>query len=480
MARRGARIEQSRREVERCDQAFRAWLARRRAADAAGQYASQLDAVEYVMDENLGLMRGELEAIPLAASVPDIYGVCEKVDRQLVWVRRLWDYFREKWDQRDDPERRPVLAAADEIVWSCYAPPFRQLQRPVGPAPLPYIATEFSPHAIPRRQLPQYLRPSDELLMRALDELPVSVVGIPQICIANPWWLVLIPHEVGHQVAFELDGGRLPATVGALAADAAARAGGAALADDEWSAWAQELFADAFAGTMVGAAHLWALNELETGEGEALVQRVPGYPPPIVRRAVTAELLRCSGLPDSEALPAVPAAPALEELKIGGADRERVERQLGAVGAVAQALAEEPIVEKSSLRELLPLRVDQVSRSGRSGQWRKELAGAAEARPEPLLEAARLATAGALAEWAETMAEPDQERRLARTDRLRQRMLEVVPNCREPGKRAAREGAGAGIAELARELAREANALPLEEPVWSAEPAPTPDGVWVA
>lgn len=465
MARRGARIEQSRREVERCSQDFNTWLARRQAADSAGQYASQLDAVECVVDENFSLMTGELEAISLDSPVGVVYDTCLSVDRQLVWVRRLWEYFREKWDQRDDAERGPVLAAADEIVWSSYVPIFRRLDRPAGAAPLPYVATEFSPRAIPRSQPPQDLRPSDALLQRTLSSLPVSVISIPEICIASPWWLVLIPHEVGHQVAFELDDGRIPATVGAIATDAAARAGNAALSDSDWSAWAHELFADAFAGTMVGAAHLWALDELEGGGGEALVRRLPGYPPPIARHAVAAELLRRCGLPDSEALPAIPAAPALEELEVVPADRDRAERLLEEARPVAEALAEEPIVDGLSLSELLPLRVDEVSRTGRSRQWQRELVGAADARPEPLLEAARLATAGALAEWAETMADPDEERRVARSDRLRRRMLEVVPHCREPGRRAARDEDRAAIAALAREVALEARALPAEEPV---------------
>ena len=474
MARRGARIEQSRREVERCEGEFATWMKRRRSVDSKGQYASQLAAVEDVIEESTGLMRSELDAIAPAGPHGEVYEACLRIDRQLAWTRRLWAYFREKWDQRDDVLRGPVLAAAEEIVWSSYVPPFRQLDRPPGPAPLPYVSTDLSARAVPRRRLPQDLHPGHELLFKTVERLPVPVVGIPEICVANPWWLILLPHEVGHQVAFELDDGRLPGRVGAVLATAARR-GGAALDGSDWSAWAHELFADAFAGAMVGAAHLWALVELEQGVDAALVRRFPGYPPPIVRQAVAAELLSRWGLSRAEALPALPAQPALDELEIAAADREHVQRQLAAVGAVAEALAAEPILDGKSLRDLLPPRPKQFSRSGRVGDWQRELAGSAEARPEAVLEAARLATAGAFAEWADAMEEPDLERRRAQQDLLRSRMLEVVANSREPGTRAAEEAAGS--ANLGREVALEAMALAADESTWTGDMEPYPESV---
>ncbi len=469
MARREARIGQSRLEVERFCEDFTGWLARWRAADRFSQYVSQLDAVEGVVEENLGLIRSELDGLSPSLPVRDVYDVCLVVDRQLVWVRRFWSYFREKWNQRDDPQVGTVLAAADEVVWSSYAPVFRRLDVPVGPPPLPFISSEFSAHAVARRHPPGDLRRSDRLLLQTLGRLPVAVVGLPEACVASPWWLIVLPHEVGHQVAFEVDGGRVPKAVGELAASAAVRATGMALADGDWQSWGHELFADAFAGAMVGGAHLWALSELEGGGDEMLVRRVSGYPPPLVRQAVAADLLRLYGLSEAEALPPVPVLPTLAELDVPDDARERVGRQLAAATAVAEALVEEPIVADLGLRDLLPPRLAQIGGSGACGRWRRALAGDAEPQAEPELEAARLATAGALAEWAATMAESDEEARLARAVRLRDRMLDVVPYCREEGTRAAGETQdGAELAALTRAVAQEVRALPPEETAWPA------------
>jgi len=245
------------------------------------------------------------------------------------------------------------------------------------------------------------------------------------------------------------------------------------------STWSMR--SDAFASAMVGAAHLWALGELEGGGDELLVRRVAGYPPPLVRQAVVAEFLRLYGVPEAEALPPAPVPPALADLNVSAEDRERVGRQLGAAGAVAGALVEEPLVAGLGLRELLPPRLDQIGRSGACGRWQHAFAGDAEAQAEPALEAARLATAGAVAEWAATMAEPDEEARLARAARLRERMLEVVPHCREEGERAAdgtREDAD--LTALMREVAQEARALPPEQTAWSAGLEPFPEAVPVA
>lgn len=478
MARREARIEQSRLEVERFREDFTAWLARWRGADRFSQYVSQLDAVEGVVGENLGLIGSELDRLSPSLPVRDLYDVCLAVDRQLVWVRRFWGYFRDKWNQRDESQVGTVLAAADEVVWSSYAPVFRRLDVPIGPPPLPFIASEFSAHAVARRRPPGHLRPSDGLLLRTLDRLPVAVVGLPEACVASPWWLIVLLHEVGHQVAFEVDGGRVPKVVGELAASAAVRATGTALADGDWQSWGHELFADAFAGAMVGAAHLWTLSELEGGGDEMLVRRLPGYPPPLVRQTVAADLLGLYGLSEAEALPPAPMLPTLSQLDVSDDARGRVGRQLAAAAAVAAALVEEPIVADLNLSELLPSRPAELGDSGACGRWRRAFAGDAEPQAEPELEAARLATAGALAEWAATMAEPDEEARLARARRLRDRMLEVVPYCREEGTREAGEtGDGDELADLAREVAREARALPPEETAWPAGLAPFPEDV---
>ncbi len=412
-------------------------------------------------EESLGHMAAELDDIAAAAAVGEVYARCLAVDRHLAWHGRLWAYFREKWDQRDDPHVAPVLASADEIVWSTYAPPFRLLGLPVGPPPLPYMEAELSPHAVPRSRPPGQLRPSEELLCKTIARMPVAVIGIPELCTANPWWLIVLPHEVGHQLAYEIDDGKLPARVASLVTTAASSAPGGGR-DAEWPGWAHELFADGFAAAMVGSAHLWAIAELEQGDAGRLVRRSANYPPPLVRHAVTTELLRGVGPPADKALPPMPAAVDVAALRLEPGDRERVEALLEATPFVAAALAGKPTMGELNLRELAAPHRSRLARDGRVGRWKRRLSGSKDARPEAKIEAPRLAAVGAVAEWVETMAEPDGERRRDRAERLRQRMLSVVPRCREPGVRAAGAGARAAMLGLARATAREAAAVTAE------------------
>ncbi len=98
--------------------------------------------------------------------------------------------------------------------------------------------------------------------------------------------------------------------------------------------------------------------------------------------------------------------------------------------------------------------------------------------PEPTLGAARLATVGALAEWAEIAADSDDARLADRRGRLRERMLAVVPDCREPGDREAEPGAD--IDSVAAQVARAVAGIPAEEWVDSPPMPATSEGLAVA
>jgi hypothetical protein len=80
----------------------------------------------------------------------ELYAECARTEEESLWLWRVWDYFREKFDQRVDERYSEALLAADEVVWSCYRPFFRTLigGRVPEPAPLPYIEADFAPSAL--------------------------------------------------------------------------------------------------------------------------------------------------------------------------------------------------------------------------------------------------------------------------------------------------------------------------------------------
>src|SRR5262249_54014944 len=120
-------------------------------------------------------------------------------------------YFRDKFDQRDDPLLSPVLGAADDVVWSCHQQIYRQAkawepQVESGPAPLPYIESWYSPQAFPAELVPQDLKSEVDVgfLREYLNKLPIPVVRLQPACVDAPWWLIYLGHEVGHHIQFSI------------------------------------------------------------------------------------------------------------------------------------------------------------------------------------------------------------------------------------------------------------------------------------
>ncbi len=431
------RIEESAAELERLRREFGTWRAQREQADLHGRHATQLGALEELVTRCLDMLRVELERAPRAGR--EVHDRCRVVDRQVVFVRRLWSYFREKWSQRDDYLLGPVLAAADEIVWSCYAPPFRRLDRDPGPPPLPFVDDDHSPYAIPLAYLPVQLRSSDELLRRTLDELPVPVIGIPPVCVSRPWWLVAIAHEVGHQLAYAFDAAPGQAARNAIETAAASTGTGA---QDLWGSWTHELLADAYAIAAIGGAHHRALVAFEHGGDATMTRFVDRYPPPIVRQAFAASVLAELGLAAELASPPLAAAVELDEIELERDELAYLAALLKDVPAVAGALVRTPLVEDVTLAGATAFDEKRLSGDGEVDWWARQLLKDTPLPVSETLTGARLATAGALTAWTRVAEEPGVERRAARAEALRSRTLAAASANRDEGQR---EDAGASV-----------------------------------
>ena len=139
-----ARRDQLQEEVASLHTEFADWLKGRRDADARKQYKTQLNALEALIDGALRALQPDLDACNPALEMGTFYDTCRRLDRCIVLLRRIWQFFKDKFDQRNDPRLSPVLQAADEVVWSCYRPLFESSKFlggaiKMGPVPLPYI-----------------------------------------------------------------------------------------------------------------------------------------------------------------------------------------------------------------------------------------------------------------------------------------------------------------------------------------------------
>jgi hypothetical protein len=136
------------------------WRARRVRADTLGQHRSQLEAAYTLVDRALAELRVAMATLPGADASID--GQWRVHDRRIAWLRRLWAFFRERFDQRDDPALEAVLRGADEVVWSCHREPFAALASSAGveggPPPLPYVEPALTPEVFPHGLVPGALR----------------------------------------------------------------------------------------------------------------------------------------------------------------------------------------------------------------------------------------------------------------------------------------------------------------------------------
>ncbi len=297
-----ARWEQTGRELKQLNDDFQAWIAHRRDRDQAtgpGQdhrtqkiiHKTRLDAVEKVFSDAIAKIKTALSQVDLGAGRNSalVYDDCRAIDFALVWLGRVWDFYRVKFDQRDDLDvTARVLDAADELVWSCYKQIFLNPQKlpagvSIGPAPLPYIAPVYSPGAFEHgKPTPDELKAVgiDPELAKTVAILPVPLLRLPPWCIHSPWWLVFAAHEVGHHILYEL---KLPTDLANKLTLVLLEAKVPAESAERWRNWSQEILADIFSLLMVGPAALRALVEIERTQPARMFTRREKYPAPAIR-----------------------------------------------------------------------------------------------------------------------------------------------------------------------------------------------------
>ena len=401
------RIEEADDAVRRLRDEIGGWFDRKSRTDASGQFETQLKALRATVGPVLDAIVAELAGVAPAEGSGRVYAACRLAERRAEFVRRYWSWYAAKWDQRDHPRLGPVLRAADEVVWSCWTAPFTAVLRDPDPAPLAYLEPHFTPRAIPRVQPPPDLREADLVLRDALRILPVPVLGLPTACAARPWWLVHIAHESGHHVEHDLSPG-LRAAFAEMVAAAAASAGAS---DEQWRAWHDEVFADAFSVLAVGRSAAWATGELiEAPTTEREVAR-PGYPPAAVREATMAAVLDRAG-------------------GVHGEDG-------GAPSAVARAVVDTALDGHPPLPRLCDFDATRFREDGEVARWRAAWLAPDDPLPETRLRSARMAVAGAVEAWRTIAVEEDGDARRERTDSLAERLRLTLPECKPPGRRAA-------------------------------------------
>jgi hypothetical protein len=344
------RREQSERELRRVKASIGNWFADRQAAPGAELHKTRLQALKEVLDAGVASLATALANVDASSErlAADVNADCREIDQAVVWMHRVWTYYREKFDQRADPALAPTLAAADEVIWSCYQQVFLAGRVPpgvrIGPAPLGYIESEYSPATWEAtKQAPSNLREAIDIegLEAFLATLPIPTLRLPPWCIDAPWWLVFIAHEVGHSIQREL--GLVAPFRGAITAAWPASDPQGSARSQRWARWDTEIFADLASVATIGAWAIEGLRELVLSPPEEMARATGAYPSPIVRLTLMARAADRLGMGGTSAIASIdPAAlTATPEVIADLADVDRVlEGALGPLGDTKATLAQ--------------------------------------------------------------------------------------------------------------------------------------------
>jgi hypothetical protein len=450
------RIDLARAELTRLRNEIDDWLEGYRALE---QYSTQINALDLSLHEILKALDEALAALPVDGSIRVAYQACRDVERKTTWTRHVWQYYAAKFDQREarDADRRRAVQAADEAVWSCYAGAYLSLPEVERPAvPLPYLDSLYTPNAIPR-DMAAVLRDrviSVPFLQAFLAELPLPVIGLPDVCSHAPWWLIYIGHEVGHHLQHDLlpSAGlveefraHLRAALNEAASKGTAVPPGAA---DKWGAWGQEVFADAFSAYSLGPRAAWAIAELVMGDDVTMLREHDDYPPPAVRLALMAALPMASdedralALADVD-LDALTTGSALRGF--GGRDLRAAARDhLNLVPALAKAIHAWDCGGLGRLARLCRWREDSFSSNGKVHGWQSQLVSSGPLALTPSLDAPRLILSGGLAAWAQVSLIADEGQRVEEEERLAKRLIDAMIGSHLGGTRAGLAAAPSG------------------------------------
>src|SRR5262245_4396168 len=115
------RLAQSAATLKRLREETLDWIHGRQKRDKHRQYVTQLGTLKQQFELIFGELERAMGAIVDRNTRRQFYADCREIDRSVMWARRIYEWYRSKFDQRDDPDLAMTLEAADEIVWSCYA-----------------------------------------------------------------------------------------------------------------------------------------------------------------------------------------------------------------------------------------------------------------------------------------------------------------------------------------------------------------------
>lgn len=261
------------RKLSSLDGEFDHWLKQSEENQPFQKHHWQIRAVIEILNRLRARIEAKLGGVN-GANQPLAQG--RAVEKMILDVHRIWEYFRGKLAQRHEDRFKRYLAAADEFAWACYKPvldaaavvnPNRVRREP----PLIFFNGGSSPFSVSRdRAFEAEQVPGEPLsgpaLKKVLDSLPIPVIGVPWHQVAHLPDALVIGHEVGHTV--EDDFGLTPALEKRLQEELDKSVD--SKRHEAWQKWLGEIFADLYGCLTAGPAFVSALMDFLAGDPDTL------------------------------------------------------------------------------------------------------------------------------------------------------------------------------------------------------------------
>ncbi|WP_437723733.1 hypothetical protein [Sorangium sp. So ce861] len=252
------------------------------------------------------------ESPPASSSPIRVLAACRALERMILEVHRIWEFFRSKLVLREATRFRDYLLIADELAWACYEPALKRGQGSSSrEPPLVFFNGGSNPFVISRRSSFQAEAVPGEVFntpefKEVLKVLPIPLVGIPWFQVEFLPELLVVAHEVGHAVEDDFS---LTATLGRLLDTAMETRGVPVARRPAWRAWLGEIFADLWGCLAAGPAFAGALGDFLARDPRSVTseQRLAptwgSYPIDALRFLFSATVLEKTGFaPEAVAL----------------------------------------------------------------------------------------------------------------------------------------------------------------------------------
>lgn len=265
------------------------------------KHYSQIRRIGTPLDVATARLQTDIEA---AATEGAILAKARRLERLIIDLHSVWEFFRVKLLLRATDPFKTSLLMADEFAWACYRPALDKIDELRKEPPLTFFKTETSPYAIPRGR--SYVGEIDNAHMQNSDStamlkaLPVPVIGIPWFQSRHLPDLLIVAHETGHHVE-ELG---LKEDLEAAVRDLNLPPGH----KDAWLSWRGEVFADVYGTLTAGPAFPTALFDFlavakASIAAESRSASVWGdYPTSYLRMLVCLSVLRLRFKADADAI----------------------------------------------------------------------------------------------------------------------------------------------------------------------------------